>query len=551
MSENPLSRRTLLAGGAFAAAAALGSALAGCASGEPGHGDAGGGSAAVEGTSPSEPETLLETPETNGTLAYSVSFPKGDLSPWGPDAETAACINLPVLEGLYEIDPVTQKPYPALAEGSPSKVTMNVYEIRLREYALFSDGSEVTTEDVVASFNRALKSKHGAFAKLLSVIEAIEPASDTLMTVITKVTMDELLEDRLSLMKIVPANTTEKQLSKGATGTGPWRFESVSEKSTVYVPNSFYTGTKPATAESMTCYFAPAEQERVHALSAGDVQAIEDAPADDAALKKKKSGIEIDAVPGFNPALLVFNTRREPFNDVRVRQAILEAINAKSLVKKVFGGNAKAASCFLDEGNPSYRKASRIYGGGAEKAQKLLEDAGVSDLSFVLDTGEEPWMAPAAQQIADDLAAAGISVEVHTWPIDELYGTYMDADEDEQIFAVALTSSAAGILGNDGDLLMRWFFSNDTWMEKRSGFRGSDAYDQLQKLLTTIESSKDEDQEEAWTKALDLIAEQVPLYPIVHRDKVTAWRAADVDGFEPAGTPGICMLDASVSQPSE
>ena len=552
MRQEPLTRRTFLAGRA-AGAAALGIALAGYGSADATEtvdssaaAEAANSSAAVEAGA-----TELEHLETSGHLTCSLNLDRGSLSPWGVDAETAACINLPVLEGLYEIDRKTNKPYPALAAGDPEEVTTNVYEIELREFPLFSDGSEVTANDVVASFERTRKSKCGAFGELLSLIAEMEATSDERLTVVTKAPLGERLLSLLALVKVVPAKTTAKHLAEGAMGTGPWRLDSINNMRAIMVPNSFYTGTRPATADTLTCYFSTDAAARVNALTYGAVQAIEDAPTNNAVLKKKRSGIEVESVPGFNPALLVFDTRVQPFDDVRVRQAVLWAVDAEALAKDPFDGAAHPATCILDTGNPDYREAAIVYGGDADKAQRLLEDAGVDGLSFAIETGEEPWMEPTALRIAEDLGRAGMSVEVRTMQSRALFEDREDASDDEQIPSVTLTTAYPGVFGDDAAILIRWLFSNNVWMKERTGWIESDAYDQLDELLTTAETIGDDDDDaraEAWGAVFDLIAEQVPLYPILHLDKTTAWRPAEIEGFIPIGTPGLDPLDASAHE---
>ena len=553
MPEGPITRRAFLAASG-ACAAVIGAHLSGCAAGTAPEtlqesSAASSGAAAEEQipeeTSPDASNPQPEAPEVSGSIAYALNCSMGDLSPWGPDALAAARVNLPVLEGLYEIDPVTFEAYPALAAGAPTEITMNVYEIKLREFALFSDGSTVTADDVVASFKLAQSSEYGAFSELLSFIAEMEATSDELVTVVAKVPMDDVLERRLALVKVVPAGTTSAQLSAGATGTGPWRIDSIDGKRAAYARNTYYTGSHPALVDKLTCTFAPDPQARADSIASGGAQAIEDAQRNDEKLADNAS-VAIEAVEGFNPALLVFNTRKKPFDDKRVRQAILYAIDAAGIAEDVFGGKAHAATCFLDAGNPDFQKASRIFATDAEKARSLLEAAGVKELSFVLDTGQEPWMEPMANSISASLEQAGITVEVHAFPLPELYAGYMDTDDETQTFSVALTTCDPTLLGRDADLVMRWFFSNDEWMEKRSGWKGDASYKELQKLMTKAATTEANERAAVWKEAFDLVSEQVPLYPVLHCDRTTAFRPAELDGFEPAGAPGISMLDVSL-----
>ena len=64
--------------------------------------------------------------------------------------------NLHIFEGLVDLHPATREPYLALAGKEPEQVDEKTWRITLREGATFHDGSPVTTEDVVYSFNRIM-----------------------------------------------------------------------------------------------------------------------------------------------------------------------------------------------------------------------------------------------------------------------------------------------------------------------------------------------------------------------------------------------------------
>ena len=64
-------------------------------------------------------------------------------------------------------------------------------------------------------------------------------------------------------------------------------------------------------------------------------------------------------------------------------------------------------------------------------------------------------------------------------------------------------------------------------------------------MQTARESSGDA-QQEAWNKCFDLIAEQVPLYALFHRELATGYQADKIAGFEPIATTGLVFLGAGL-----
>ena len=54
------------------------------------------------------------------------------------------------------------------------------------------------------------------------------------------------------------------------------------------------------------------------------------------------------------------------------------------------------------------------------------------------------------------------------------------------------------------------------------------------------------EQQELWNKCFDLLAEEVPLYPLFHRELATGYQETQITGFEPIATTGLVFLGASV-----
>ena len=53
------------------------------------------------------------------------------------------------------------------------------------------------------------------------------------------------------------------------------------------------------------------------------------------------------------------------------------------------------------------------------------------------------------------------------------------------------------------------------------------------------------DQQGIWNQCFDILAEQVPLYPLFHRELATGYQTDKIAGFEPIATTGLVFLGAS------
>lgn len=84
---------------------------------------------------------------------------------------------------------------------------------------------------------------------------------------------------------------------------------------------------------------------------------------------------------------------------------------------------------------------------------------------------------------------------------------------------------------------------------QNAAFRWSETaeYAEVQKLLD--EAAKNPAaSKEAWTKAINIIAEQVPLYPIIHRKLPTAWNDKVLKGFQPLPTTGMSFIGVGLAK---
>ena len=123
------------------------------------------------------------------------------------------------------------------------------------------------------------------------------------------------------------------------------------------------------------------------------------------------AGATVEYVQGFNQPFLMFNTLKAPFDDYRVRQAFFYAIDVDKLISNQMAGHASKVTGFPPKDHKNYHEAKTVYTYDTEKAKKLLEEAGVSDLSFKLLTNNN-WVKGLAAQIKNDLEAAGVKCEI-------------------------------------------------------------------------------------------------------------------------------------------
>ena len=101
------------------------------------------------------------------------------------------------------------------------------------------------------------------------------------------------------------------------------------------------------------------------------------------------------------------------------------------------------------------------------------------------------------------------------------------------------------VFGNDPDLLMNWWYGDNTWTKKRTQWKDSPKYTELHTKMQTAVEATGTAQQSAWNDCFDIIAEQVPLYPLFHRQMVTGYYADKLTGYTPIGTTGLNFIGAA------
>lgn len=472
-------------------------------------------------------------------IAYAISTGFDPLTSSGASSYAA---NLHIFEGLVDLHPATRQPYLALAGKEPEMKDDVTYHITLREGAVFHDGKPVTTEDVVYSFERILDpAKASLFAQFIPFIESVKALDDKTVEFKLKYPF-ALFKERLTIVKIVPKHIVEAGQSAfdaKPIGSGPFKFVSATKDDRiVFAANPAYNGIYPAKVEKMTWFLLSDDAARVTAQESGRIQAIESVPYLDAQRLKRRNKVE--SVQSFGLLFLMFNCEKAPFNNPKVRQALHYGLDTQKLIDIVFLGNAKAATSYVQDTHPDYVKAQTQYDFDKAKAESLLADAGVTELKFQLLTTDHAWVKECAPLILESWnALKGVKVTLQHLQSGALYGAHVDKGN----FDVVVAPGDPSVFGNDLDLLLSWWYRGDVWPKRRFRWADTPEYAEIQKLLDqAVRATSHEAAKEAWRNAINIIAEQVPLYPIVHRKLPTAWNDKQLTDFQPLPTTGLSFI---------
>ncbi|MFE9108571.1 ABC transporter substrate-binding protein [Streptomyces collinus] len=519
--------------GALGAAAAVSASLSACSSG---------------------PESTNDTGTGGGrdrTLTAVIGY--GNDGSWDPTQTASAfCMaaNHHIYEGLLDTDPISREPYAALATEVPGNPDSTSWTFALRAGATFHDGKPVTADDVVFVFERILDPDtqtlaKGFFASWLKEVRKIDAQN---VELVLKFPFPEGLS-RLTLAKIMPKHVFSRpgawdDAIKGkAIGSGPYRQTAHHPKSnTTFEAFDGYNGPrKPAFRKMnwLTIVDAAPRVAKISGSSAG-AQIADNIPYANIG-QLESGGMTVAGGAGMNNLFLMFNTRHKPFDDVRVRQALHYAIDTEKMVEVALKGHGKPSTSFLDEANPSYRRAKTVYDHDPDRAKALLKEAGVKGLSIEILAVNVSWIVDCLPTVKASWDAIGVRTTLSPQETTAVF-TKMDQKQDYQVVAAASNPNQFGL---DADLIMHYNYGPENLWMQYTRWASDPVARQLFKDMDRATREPDPAKKKTMVQDyIDVVAEQAVLYPVVHNELMTAWDPARLSGIRAQPYPGINLLQA-------
>lgn len=354
-----------------------------------------------------------EAAKTSVTLGVRLEPPHLD-----PTAGAAAAIDevvfINLFEGLTQVDK-DGSVKPVLAESWTISDDGKTYTFKLRSGVKFHDGSDFNADDVKFSFERgkAADSANAQKAKF-EQIEAVEVVSPTEV----KVTLKQPVGDFLTFLgtgdAVIVAPETAAENKAKPVGTGPFRFGQWVQGDKVDLTRSpDYWGT-PVKLEKATFKVIADNAAAFSAMMAGDVDGfpIYNAPEN---LPQFAADPRFAVVVGTTEGetILSTNNAREPFSNLKVRQAIAHAIDRKAIIDgAMFGYGTPIGSHFAPH-HPAYKDLTSTYPQDLEKAKALMAEAGLANgFKATLKLPPPTYARRGGEILASDLKKIGIELEL-------------------------------------------------------------------------------------------------------------------------------------------
>jgi peptide/nickel transport system substrate-binding protein len=431
-----------------------------------------------------------------------------------------------VYQGLVDFDR-DLKIRPVLAESWKVSADGKEWTFALRKGVKFHNGRPLTASDVKFSLDRILDPKTAARGKgALGIIESVQVVDPRTVRVhLTRASGAFLSRIAGTYQAILPPEAVQGPAFK-AIGTGPFQLAEWKTNERVELKrfDGYWEAGLPY-LDAVTLKPVPDGTVRLTALKTGDagfVQLIpleslaelQAAPSKDYVVRTVKGG------GGFSAIIL--NSRKPPFNDVRVRRAVALAVDKKEVGLGVWRGFAQPVNQWMPPGTPWFfalpdRKVD------VEQAKKLLAEAGFARRTKLTHTvGQVANLVPAAQVFQAQLTRIGIDLqlEVLDWP------AYIKRQR-----AMDFTSTNTNFFPkvDPDDAYYRYFHSKGGANELSGGYANPAADKLLEEGEATVDPGK---RAETYRRFVELVEEEVPVVTTGLGDAAVGWRTP-VKGFEP------------------
>lgn len=310
---------------------------------------------------------------------------------------------------------------PDLAESWELSADETEYTFHLRQDARWHNGRAFVANDVVYSIERII-SLGGPWSARFDLLDEIVVEDDYTVRFV----LSEPFTPFLSVLAepkaaIVPREAVEQygDLQNVVVGTGPFRMVEYRPGDYAHLVwnEDYWIQDQPHPSE-LVIRFMPDEATRIAALRTGEVDMI---PLNDplsVTLLGRNPNINIVSVPILRRNVLVLQTQQPPLDDLRVRQALLLAVDRQGIIDTALNGQGVPSGVFPpglgDWALPLTDLP--LYVRDVERARELLSEAGYENgLSVSMYVSPEYGVhIPIAQVLQQQWAEIGVSLDIQS-----------------------------------------------------------------------------------------------------------------------------------------
>jgi len=333
---------------------------------------------------------------------------------------------------------------------------------KLRDKVTFHNGSPLSADDVVFSINRAMDktSDYKAYVQGIKEIKRVDNLTvdiisdgpnPTLLDQLTQVrVMSKAWAAKFNVLRPTDFKAKEESYAvRNANGTGPYILKSREpDVKTVFVANSNWWGKREGDVEEVIYTPIKSDSTRVAALVSGEVDFVLDPPVQDIAKLKENPALKIVEGNENRTIFVNYDQGREellygskgknPFKDLRVRQAMLLTIDEPAIHKQVMRGLSLPTMSMIAPQVRGYSKdLENRPAVDVEKAKKLMAEAGFAngfDVTFDCPNDRYKNDEKICTAIAGMLSKIGIRIKLNSMPKANFFPKIQNGDTSMYLY---------------------------------------------------------------------------------------------------------------------
>jgi ABC-type transport system substrate-binding protein len=377
------------------------------------------------------------TPRSGGTLKLGMDREVVSFDPTVQNSNMAA---LAVYDSLLKVD-AQGKAQPYLAQSMDSADGGLTWRLGLRPGVRFTDGTALDADAVMVNVQRhidKLSSPAHAFAATIASMRAVDPLTVEFVLNAPLGDFPVLFAQPITYgslgMIISPAALQQygDDIGRHPVGAGPFRFvEWVPDSRVVLAKNDTYWQQGKPYLDGLEFRPLPDTESRYASIENGDVDVVFGGYNQELVRASSNPGLRVYYGPGNAGEYLYFNFNKAPFNDRRMREALVSALDLNALAASQYSGRiVPSTSLFTDDSPYHTAAASQAWPKyDPERAKQLIAEyrASGGDPSFTFKTTQA--RVPFGEFIQAQMAAVGIDIKVQFYDLAQFSSAVVQSND--------------------------------------------------------------------------------------------------------------------------
>jgi peptide/nickel transport system substrate-binding protein len=525
-------RQVLKAAGAGVGLLALGQVAAACGSTSPSSSSASPGAG---------------SPKTGGQLIIGRAVqPTVQAVGLDPHNVAVSSGNVYTLDKIYETLYVTDAKgalQPWLVASHEVSADGMAYTLALKPEVTFSDGKQMTADDVAWSLNRARTSKTGSMSFLNFAIKDVKAIDQSTVKITLSQPWAPLLSD-LSIYSdaILPKDLnglSEKEFFSNPIATGPFKLKSWAQQGgeiTMERNTNYWQPGKPYLDEVVFRVILD-DNQRVLQVQSGGVQIIDLVPPAQVQSLKGDSKVVVGIFPAWSVDELFFNEKVKYYADRNVRRAINYTIDTKAIAAATTFNTAPAGGSFFPPSLQYYDANTPLLSYDIDAAKAELAKSAYPngfDTKILIPSGNQVW-AQMAQILQDGMSKIGINAT-----IDQKDHAAYEADFRDFNYDIMINNAINDISDPDEMASFQCDPENGGSDSFWTGYNNPEVVKLTRDAAAEMDDTK---RAQMYSQIQAMVAQDAPFVALTYPPSIYSW-GTNVNGF--AVNPGGAYMLESV-----